>query len=104
MSTFSRQLNATIKKRLVSFYHSSKEIILAVNPFIFTLVNVTIMTIVLKTFNDPSGEGPDIAKIVMEYIFPSLLILSFINCNGLYIIGPVQDRFDKTRYLLNFAG
>ena len=41
-------MKAAIKKRLITFINSGKEIILAVNPFILTIVNVVIITVMLS--------------------------------------------------------
>ena len=91
-------MKAAIKKRLISFINSGKEIILAINPFILTIVNIVIISVMLSSI-----KTIDI-QMVSGMLFPFLLVLSFLLSNGLYILQSTQDRFDKTRYLLNFAG
>lgn len=41
---------------------------------------------------------------MIGYAFPSLVLVGYITSIGVYAVGPALDRFDKTRYLLNFAG
>ena len=33
-----------------------------------------------------------------------MLLVGYVSTIGLYLLGTTQERFDKTRYLLNFAG
>jgi hypothetical protein len=42
--------------------------------------------------------------LILGYAFPGLVLFGYITSIGVYAIGPALDRFDKTRYLLNFAG
>lgn len=37
-------------------------------------------------------------------MFPIFILLGYLTSIGLYLIVPVNDKFNKTRYLLNFAG
>jgi hypothetical protein len=38
------------------------------------------------------------------YIFPIIILIGYLSSIGLYLIVPVNDKFNKTRYMLNFAG
>ena len=80
---------------------------LCANPLIITLTNVIVFQVLfqqLPFFNKSTDGGPTLFETILGYSFPSLLLLGYITSIGVYAAGPVKDRFDKTRYLLNFAG
>lgn len=37
-------------------------------------------------------------------MFPIFILIGYLSSIGLYLVVPVTDKFNKTRYLLNFAG
>jgi hypothetical protein len=37
-------------------------------------------------------------------MFPIFILIGYLTSIALYVIVPVNDKFNKTRYLLNFAG
>ena len=88
-------------RRLISFINSSKEIVLAVNPFLTTIINVVVMTILFSSFPD---MGVNITQSILQVYFPILIQVGYITSIGMYLLATTQDRYDKTRYLLNFAG
>lgn len=59
------------------------------------------MTLLFNSFPD---MGVDITQTILSVYFPILLQVGYITSIGLYLLATVQDRYDKTRYLLNFAG
>lgn len=55
--------------------------------------------------NKPQKDGsPSTLNTLLGILFPVLCLVGYITSIGVYAIGPAIDRFDKTRYLLNFAG
>jgi hypothetical protein len=56
------------------------------------------LTIVDQTTKD------QMKNFFIQQIFPWLISGAFLLCSGLYCVTTVQDREEKLRYLLNFAG
>ena len=79
----------------------------AVNPLVIILTNVVIIQIIFTSIpglNKPIDGGQSIFDIILGTAFPILVLVGYITSCGIYAIGPALDRWDKTRYLLNFAG
>ena len=94
---------ANFKRRLITFGQSSKEKIFCLNPFITAILNVVVITIIFNSFGTDSSTQSALNS-VLEIAFPIFILIGYVTAIGVYLLCPAQDRYDKTRYLLNFAG
>mmetsp|Transcript_17873 Transcript_17873/g.30364 ORF Transcript_17873/g.30364 Transcript_17873/m.30364 type:complete len:244 (+) Transcript_17873:2142-2873(+) len=99
---------ATSKRRLVQFIMQQREVVMCINPVLFCLIQLITFNLVLetmlKTFQVSPKDIDAVQKIIYQFIFPFLVSISVLVFSGIYVVTTVQDREEKLRFLLNFAG
>ena len=73
-SSFWRQMSATLKRRLQTYFGSPKYIMLSLNPFLLPLIYIIIIVVALDYV-----EGGAYKQPVLNYAFPLLVSLGIVT-------------------------
>jgi len=82
-----------------------RDIYSSLNSFFYPIIYMAIVLTFIKQFaGNDSGTYDQLKKGFYNVLFPILQILGIFLSSGIFIFTPVEDREQKLRYLLNFAG
>lgn len=98
-SNFFSQTWAQFKRRLNAYKAQPKEMLYSSNPFLVTFIYMIILLLVLRQI-----DQAEISEKVLTIAFPIMAFVGVITTVALFFLTPVQDKEDRLRYLLNFAG
>jgi len=91
-------------RRLIIFANEVRQWFLVTAPF----VNVVTVVLVIIGFVEANTKGQsntkEIINLVVDFLFPLLLLYGFAACSAVYTLMPVSERETKMRSLLHMIG
>lgn len=102
--SFFQQLWASYLRRLIIFANEVRQWFLVTAPFINVVTVVLVVIGFVEATTKETGNTKEIINLVLDFLFPLLLLYGFAACSAVYTLMPVSERETKMRALLHMIG